>query len=53
MDDIKQKTYDRFNFKPWKNPSNGIKKQELWHAYPQNLEDCSRVINGVISEKPP
>ena len=27
-----------FNFKPSKDPSNGTKKQEIWHTHPENLE---------------
>ena len=38
MGDIKQKACYRPNFKPSKDPSNGTKKQEIWHTHPENLE---------------
>ena len=62
MDDIKQKACYRPNFKPSKDPSNGTKKQEIWHTHtsrepwtssPKGNEACSLLINGVICEKPP
>ena len=38
MGDIKQKECYRPNFKPWKDPSSGTNKQEIWHTHPENLE---------------
>ena len=38
MGDIKQKAYYRPSYKPIKDPSNGTKKQEIWHTHPKNLE---------------
>ena len=38
MGDIKQKACYRPIFKSSKDPSNGTKKQEIWHTRPENLE---------------
>ena len=38
MDDIKQKAWHRPNLKPWRDPSNGTNKQEIWHTHSENFE---------------
>ena len=35
--DIKQKECYRPNFKSWKYPLNGIRKQEIWHTHIQRI----------------
>ena len=35
---LRRKSCYKLNFKPWKDPSKGINKQEIWHTHPDILE---------------
>ena len=49
MVDIKQKECYRPNFKPWKDASKGINKQEIWHTHPKNLEILAVKVRKLVT----
>ena len=49
MVDIKQKECYRPDLKPWKDPSKGINKQEIWHIHPKNLETLAGKVRKLVA----